>query len=187
VKTVTAKVAGAALVLLLLVAIAILGNWIFTRERLGPAGTEAVGDEPPGVEIRTMTLYFGSPDSVALTAERRDVPAGSNLSANVAAMFEDLAQGPMSEAIEVLPRGTRVRHVFVDKEGTAYVDFSREIMSGLGGGLSREVTLYRSLARSLSVNFSGLTRLQVLVEGRVVPTLGGHLDAGRPLVLSEWT
>jgi hypothetical protein len=180
------RIAGAVLVLVLLVAIAVLGNRIFTAERRGPAGTEALGDEPLGLEIRTLTLYFGARDSVALAAERRDIQARPDLTGNLSGMMADLAAGPLTDLVPVIPAGTRVRHVFVDPAGTVYIDFSGEIQSGLDGGLSHELMVIRSIARTMTVNFTGLNRLQILVDGRIVPSLGGHLDTSRPLALAEW-
>lgn len=180
------RIAWAAAVLALLLAIGFLGNRIFTRERQGAAGTEALGEEPEGIEFRTVTLYFGDPDSVGLSAERRDVLARSDLAGNLTGALEDLAAGPLTRLVPTLPPGTRVRHVYLDGSGTVYVDFSGELLAGPAGGLSRELLAVCSIARTLSANFSGLSRFQILVEGRAVPTLGGHLDTGRPLRLSEW-
>jgi hypothetical protein len=179
-------IGGAVVVLLLVGAIVYLGNRIFTGERLGPAGTEALGDEPIGVEIRTLTLYFGDRDSPALVPERRDIPSHSDLSSDLADLFDDLAAGPTGNLVPVLPQGTRVRHVFVDGTGTVYVDFSRELVTAFPGGLSRELLLLRSIARTVTANYEGLSRLQILVNGSAVPSLGGHFDISRPLTLSEW-
>ena len=180
------KILSAAVVLALLAGIGIIGNRLFTEEKRGPAGTEVTGDEPLGIELRTVTLYFGAPDSISLTPERRDVPARSDMAGNLTGALEDLAAGPLGPLVPTLPQGTRVMHVFLDGEGTAYVDFSPDFLVGMDGSLSREVMAIRSIARTLAANFTGLTRLQILVEGRIVPTLGGQLDLTRPLELSEW-
>ena len=180
------RIVGGVAVLVLLLAIGFLGNRIFTRERPGAAGTEAPGEESEGIEFRTVTLYFGDPDSVGLSAERRDVLARSDQAGNLTGALEDLAEGPMTGLVPTFPPGTRVRHVFLDGSGTVTMDFSRELLAGPAGGLSRELMVLRSIARTLSANFSGLSRFQLLVEGRAVPSLGGHLDTGRPLLLSEW-
>lgn len=181
------RIAWMAAILALLVTIGYLGNRIFTRERQGPAGATAPGEEPEGIEFRTVTLYFGDPDSVGLVAERRDVLARPDQAGNLAGALEDLAAGPTTALVPLFPAGTRVRHVFLDgSSGTVYIEFSRELLGGPAGGLSRELMLVRSIARTLSANFPGLSRFQILVEGRAVPALGGHLDTGRPLLLSEW-
>ncbi len=177
----------AGVLLVLLVTTGILGNRVF-RERRGPAGTTVVsGDEPAGVAFRTLTLYFGSRDSTGLAAERRDVLAGTHMSQDVVEALEGLAEGPMTDLVPLLPSGTHVKHVFIDAAGLAYVDFSSEIVDGFrGAGLSRELLAVRSMALTLRVNFSALQALQILVDGRPVPTLGGHLDTSGPLALSEW-
>lgn len=181
------QVAGAAGVLLVLVAIAVFGNLLFRGERAGPAGTTEVGDERDGTEFRTVTLYFADPEGPDLAAERRDLLAGGDVSTLVAATIEALAAGPLGRLAPTLPGGTRIRNVFVDREGVVYVDFSGELAAGLrGAGLSQETMLLRSLARTLGVNFRGVRRLVLLVEGEPVSALAGYFDLSRPLVLSEW-
>jgi germination protein M len=180
------RVVAAVALLVLVGTMAWIGNRLFTQERLGPAGTEALGDEPIGVEVRTLTLYFGVPDSVELGAERRDIPSGAGLGRDLASLFDDLASGPATDLVPLIPKGTRVRHVFLDASGTVYVDFTRELVTGFQGGLSRELLLVRSIARTLTVNYTGISRLQILVNGRAVPSLGGHIDLSRPLTLSDW-
>lgn len=181
------QVAGAAGVLGVLIAIAVFGHLLFRGEQAGPAGTTEVGDESAGTEFRTVTLYFADPEGTGLAAERRDLLAGGDTSTLVAATIEALAAGPLGRLAPTLPRGTRIRNVFVDREGVVYIDFSGELAAGLrGAGLSEETLLLRSLARTLGVNFRGARRLVVLVQGEPVDALAGYFDLSRPLVLSEW-
>ena len=180
------RVVAAVALLALVGSLAWIGNRLFTQERLGAAGTEALGDEPIGVEVRTLTLYFGVRDSVELGSERRDIPSGGDLGRDLVHLFDDLASGPATDLVPLIPKGTRVRHVFLDASGTVYVDFTRELVTGFQGGLSRELLLVRSIARTLTVNYTSISRLQILVNGRAVPTLGGHIDLSRPLTLSDW-
>jgi hypothetical protein len=183
----TRTIVWASSIAILLLSIGFLGNQVFREGRQGPAGTVASGDEPSGAAFRTLTLYFGDPASGVLAAERRDIIPGADTAEDVAAAVDDLILGPTGDLIPTLPPDARVRHVFVGPGGIVYLDFNGDLLTGLsGGGLSRELLALRSLARTLKSNFDGLERLQILVEGRVIPTLAGHLDVGSPLRLSEW-
>jgi spore germination protein GerM len=181
------RIAGAALVLLALFGIAFFGNRIFTEESHGPAGTATTDDEPDGILFRTYVLYFGDPDSVGVRPERRDALAQGDISAAVQSALEELVNGPLTELVPVMPQGTRIRHVFVGGDGTVYADFNRRLAEGLSGGLSRQSLFLRAVARTLTTNFSTLTRVQVLIDGETPGDLGGHLALDRPLPLAEWS
>lgn len=173
-------------ILVLLVTIGFLGRQLFRGETGGSGGGEAA-DDGLGVGMQAVTLYFADPEGSDLATERRDLIVGTETSTLVAAALEALAQGPQERLGRIVPEGTRVRHVFVDRDGGVYADFTAELARGMAGaGLSQEILLIRSLARTLTVNFRGLKTLVILVDGRSVPTLGGRLDTGRPITLAEW-
>ncbi len=65
--------------------------------------------------------------------------------------------------------------------GVGYVDLSGEASSGLpGGSLAEQLTVY-SIVNTVVTNFPAASRVQILVNDSVVPSLGGHIDVGRPL------
>ena len=181
------RLVGAVVVLLLLGLIAVLGHGLFSVGRRGPAGTSDSGAESAGAEYRTVTLYFADPERGGLAAERREIKVGGDRSTLVAATLEALAGGPLTRLEPTLPRGARLLNLFIDPQGTVYVDFSDDLREGLAGAsLTGETLFLTSLARTLRANFSGLKTVQLLVEGNPVSELGGHFDLARPLVLAEW-
>jgi hypothetical protein len=71
--------------------------------------------------------------------------------------------------------------VFVSRGGVVYVDLSGEASAGLpGGSLAEQLTVY-SVVDTVVTNFPATSRVQILVNDSVVPSLGGHIDIGRPL------
>lgn len=72
------------------------------------------------------------------------------------------------------PRGTTVKHVQLER-GTATVDFSNEILAGMGA--DEEQAVLMSL-RKTAGQFATVSRLRVLVEGEPVESLGGHVEIG---------
>lgn len=180
------RLVGAGLVAVLALGVAWFGNRVMQEGNRGPAGTPEVGGEPEGIALRTVTLYFAEPNGVGLRAERREVLARPDRGGNVAAAMTELAAGPLTGLGPVLPRGTRVRHVFVDGSGGAYIDFTADVRRGFPGALPEEMRAVTAIARTLAANFDDLRTFVILVDGKPAATLGGHLDVSRPLTLAEW-
>jgi len=69
----------------------------------------------------------------------------------------------------------------VTEGGDAYVDLSREVTAAhTGGTLDETLTIY-TIVNALTANLPAITSVQLLVEGREVDTLSGHVDLRRPL------
>jgi hypothetical protein len=152
-------------------------------------GDEAVGEPvpPPSPEAEgaarriRVRLYFEAPDRTGLLPEEREVLFSADLARQLRTVIEELAKGSTSGLLPTLPPGTRVREVFVSRGGVVYVDLSGEASSGLpGGSLAEQLTVY-SVVDTVVMNFPATSRVQILVNDSVVPSLGGHIDIGRPL------
>ena len=80
-----------------------------------------------------------------------------------------------------VPSGTRLRALFVTEKGEAYIDLSREVSSAHQGGSVDELLTVYTLVHALTSNLPAVTAVQLLVDGREVETLAGHVDLRRPL------
>lgn len=78
-----------------------------------------------------------------------------------------------------LPAGTQLRSVRV-ADGLATVDFSRALSENFQGGDSQEVAAVNSILRALG-RFPNISRVQILVAGRPIESLGGLLVISDPL------
>ena len=74
-----------------------------------------------------------------------------------------------------------MRAVFLTSRGEAYVDLSREIVSGHPGGSLEEALTVFTVVNALTVNLPTVTAVQILVDGKAVDTLAGHIDLRHPL------
>jgi hypothetical protein len=145
-----------------------------------PAPSPSPGTEGAARRIR-VRLYFEAPDRTGLLPEEREVLFSTDLARQVRTVVEELAKGSASGLLPTLPPGTRVLEVFVSRGGVVYVDLSGEASSGLpGGSLAEQLTVY-SVVDTVVTNFPATSRVQILVNDSVVPSLGGHIDIGRPL------
>ena len=135
---------------------------------------------PPGRKIKAR-LFYVAEDGMQLTSVERDVAYGDSpddqareiLAAQIAP-----AVGPLVSAI---PAGTTLRAVFITKSGDAYVDLSREVRAAHIGGTVNELLTVYTIVNALTVNLPAVSHVQVLVDGKEVDTLSGHVDLRRPL------
>ena len=135
---------------------------------------------PPGRKIKARLYYVGE-DGTRLTQVERDVPYGEGtveqakeiVGAQIAAVAEPI--------VSAIPPGTKLRALFVTERGDAYVDLSREVTAAHAGGSLNEVLTVYTIVNALTANLPAVKAVQVLVEGKAVDTLAGHVDLRRPL------
>ena len=160
-----------------------------------PPVREHVVEAPP--RAGTATLYFASADSAGLVAEARGLALPDNPSEKLLLLVRELAAGPAGTdsvthsaagRARLLPAGTALRGAYVMDGGeTLCLDFARDFRSSLGGGSTFEGLLLRSLCATVRAAMPSAHRLQILIEGQVVESLGGHYDVSSPLDLDAWT
>ena len=125
---------------------------------------------------RKVHLYFADRKGNYLQAEERKILAEDTISA-IEAIIAALLEGPDDpKLVSTIPAGSRLLHIFVTDDGTAYLDFSSELSRLHPGGITAErLTLY-SIVNSLVLNLEKVERVQLLFEGKPASTLSGHLD-----------
>ena len=129
------------------------------------------------------TLYYASQDGEALVPVRREVPFAEGIVAQgvqiLTAQF-DAAPAPFAS---VIPKGTKVRAFYVIADrGDAFVDLSREVSAAHPGGSLLELMTVSAIVNAVTANLPAVRRVQLLVDGKEVDTIAGHVDVRRPLV-----
>jgi spore germination protein GerM len=147
-----------------------------------PSTAAAAAPAPAGSGRKIKArLFYVAQDGIHLTHVERDVPYGEGTLEQareiVAAQVAPVAQ-PLLSAI---PTGTTVRALYLTEGGDAYVDFSREMTSGHTGGTAVELLTIYTIVNALTENLPAVTGVQVLVDGKEVDTLAGHVDLRNPL------
>ena len=74
----------------------------------------------------------------------------------------------------------KLRQLYIDGQGTAYVDFSRDLQTKHPGGSGGELLTIYSIVDTLTTNFDQIHQVKILVEGSEVLTLAGHIDTRHP-------
>jgi len=134
----------------------------------------------------TATLYFASPDGQSLVPLRRDVAMAPNLvDQGRHLVTAQLTETPPSPYVSVFPAGTMLRAFYVTERGDAFVDLSPEVVSGHPGGSLNELLTVYAIVDAVTGNLPAVKRVQILIDGKEVDTLAGHVDLRRPLVRDE--
>jgi hypothetical protein len=75
--------------------------------------------------------------------------------------------------------------VFLTGRDDAYVDLDGAFVSGLGGGSHHELLAAYAIVSVITTNLTPVRRVQILIDGREVETLTGHVDLREPLRKNE--
>jgi spore germination protein GerM len=145
-----------------------------------PAHTTARprADSTPSALTLTAQVYFAR----IVGGKERLAPVDREVSA------ESPAQGALDELISgdlpagcthPLPEGTQLRHLRVEG-GIAIADFSRELVSNFQGGSDSEGVIVYAIVNTLT-SLPGVKQAQILVDGKPLDSIGGHLDTSGPL------
>jgi hypothetical protein len=172
-----AAAAGVALLVWLLTA----GGPKTVQEELVPA--EALPTPTPAPEQRVVLLFAGG-DGL-LHPELRSVPLPAEVHERIRVVMDELLGGPKpgGSLTPVIPYAATVEAIFVDNSGNAFIDLTAppEPLTGL----STELLLAYGVVDSIILNCPEVTAVQLLFGGQEVPTLTGHLDLSKPLVLNK--
>jgi spore germination protein GerM len=159
-------------------------SWGLVRLLSEPAAapaTEIAPTTPVETAHITATLYYGSSDGRALVPVRRDVP----LATGVVEQGRQIVNVQLLDApqpyVQVVPKGTKLRAFYVTDRGDAFVDLSGEVVSAHPGGSLTELLTVYAIVNAITTNLSAVQRVQLLVEGKEVDTIAGHVDVRRPL------
>jgi len=133
-------------------------------------------------EAKKVQLFFLSEDDSYLHAEQREISTGPSVVEEAERTVEELIRGSDKGYLSPLPPETRLRQLFVTKDGVAYVDFSREIMEKHPSGSAAELATVYSIVNTLAYNFKPIKKVFILVEGGEKETLGGHINLSQPFV-----
>lgn len=156
----------------------------------------ASGTEPPPAETAAAPatpkirarLFYVAEDGLHLAPVEREVAFGEGTLEQARRIVEAQLETPQPPLVSAIPPGTRLRALYLSASNEAFVDLSAEVRSAHPGGVTNELLTVYSIVDALAVNLPALAGVQILVDGREVDTLAGHVDLRRPLTRSSfWT
>jgi hypothetical protein len=147
------------------------------RDRSAATQAAAPVGDPRRIQA---TLFYVSEDGTALIGSTRDVPFGATPMAQARRIVETQLQTPEG-FVSAIPAGTTVRSVFLTEDHYAFVDLGGPIATGHSGGSLDEALAVYAIVNAIAVNMPDVVGVQILIDGKEVDTLAGHVDLRFPL------
>lgn len=139
------------------------------------ASSSAKSNTPKKLDIK---VYYPDDQGMKLVAVKRTIKTDG--ADKYTAAMNSLLQGTKEKGqIAVIPKQTKLKGVKV-KGDVAYVDFSQDLVKHFTGGSTGEEMLVGSVVNTLT-EFSEIKKVQILIEGKEIETLAGHMDLSVPI------
>ena len=175
-RHVIAAIGGVSLVLI------IWGASALVTQKPAAAPTPAPAPAPVETAHITATLFYASSDGRALVPVKRDVPLASGVVEQGRQILLTELQAAPQPYMKVIPDGTTLRAFYVTDRGDAFIDLGPEIVRAHPGGSLNELLTVYALVNAITTNLPAVQRVQLLVDGKEVDAIAGHVDIRRPLI-----
>ena len=153
----------------------------YGRARSGPVSVAAPPQAAaPGRKIKA-SLFYVAEDGLRLTRVEGEAAFGET-PADQARHIIEAQLAPVAEPlVSAVPPDVKLRAIFISDRGEAFVDVTGELVSGHSGGSNNERLTIYTLVNALCANLPAVQSVQLLVEGKQIETLAGHIDLRHPL------
>jgi spore germination protein GerM len=128
----------------------------------------------------TAHLYFADRDNYYLMSEQRVVSHSGKSVDYARAIVEALIKGPETTLVRAMAADTEFRAIYIVPDGVCYVDLSQAVRKDHPGGCNSELLTIFSVVNSLILNVPEIKRVKLLIDGKEVQTLAGHIDLAFP-------
>lgn len=125
-----------------------------------------------------IKVYYPNNEATKLVAVKKEIKAEGNTKYRGA--VEALMEEPKdSNLTAIFPKQAKLLGVTVSGD-TAKVDFDKALVEKFNGGSTGEEMLVGAIVNTLT-EFSEIKKVQILIEGKKIESIKGHVDTSQPL------
>jgi len=132
-------------------------------------------------EKKEVLVYFSDGEGEYLVGEKREILRKGDVKEEAKETINELIKGPKRRLIPTLPSSTKLLSIQLSEDGVAKINFNKNLSQDHPGGSSAEMMTLYSIVNSLTHNFPEIKRVQILIEGKPVETIAGHLSLRKPV------
>jgi hypothetical protein len=137
-----------------------------------PVGMDAAQKK----ERQMVAIYFSDQQERFLKPEKRYVIKENDMALQAFEIVKALLDGSKAGLVNTFPDGVTVRDVKISADGTAFVNFNKNLLKAYPGSSTSEMATIYSLTNSLTQNISGIKKVKILIEGKDVSSIQGHIS-----------
>jgi hypothetical protein len=123
-------------------------------------------------KLKSLKIYYPENDRLVIYEKKLESERPAN------------KQNIVSEVVSefLTPYQAKLIAFYVSDNGIIYLDMSQELKQNFKGSLTDEYLLIHGLIHSLKANLSEVKGVQILLDGREVESLGGHIKLSEPIL-----
>lgn len=174
------RIIGIIVLIIIFIFVTIAGylyfSGIFSKDKIA---RETVQDIQDTEDLSTLRIYY--PYENSLQQEERKIQRRIGQIAIAEATIEEFLKGPAAQASSLIPKDASLIGVYKGADMILYVNLSDEFRRNFQGDALTEFLILKGLYESIISNIEDIHDLKILIEGKEVETLGGHLYLLYPL------
>ena len=173
---------GTRLLILALITLTVFGSLIFLFVTLFDSlyppvtGRGASGKR----EKLLVTLYFSDANERFLSPEKRHIPKEKDTAGQARELVKALLEGSKTQLVNTFPANTELQSVKIEAGRKAYVSFNKSFVKNHPKGSTSEMATIYALTNTLTTNLPELREVTLLVDGKELSSIGGHVDTRHP-------
>ena len=164
---------------LFIIAVVAVFSWTdnYTLDRAQIKNSYPHIEPKPPTSSQVIDLYFVNSEYTHLVAVKEEVSFSDRIEV---ALVENLIRGPKDKSLgATIPKDTKLISLDV-VNGIAFVNFSTELQLKHWGGSGSEMYTVSSIVYTMT-QLDEIDKVQILIEGRKIETLAGHVYIMDPL------
>lgn len=172
------------LIFFLLFAVGMAGGYFYFSKKVASRSSvveETQGKDDIGMTDDLFTLRVYYPMDGRLQMVERKVQRRTSRMAIAEAVIGEFLKGTAGEKTSFIPKDTKLLGLYKGSDGILYADLSDEFRRNFKGDAASEFLLLKGFFESLLSNVQDISDVKILIEGREIESLGGHVYLMYPL------
>ena len=154
-------------------------NFTITKQQKTPVAPAEQMVLPGQEDTFTVRLYY--PVNNRIETTEKTVPRRTRTSSIAEAVIDEYFRLPLGTTGSVIPANVKLLGLYRDAQQILYIDLSDEVRRNFHADAIAEYLLLRGLYQTVTANVPDIADIKVLVEGKEIDTLGGHMSLRYPL------